>query len=110
MDELSGRLGEFQAIWDKEGSIYLQTVLTETGRTFGCGSNTNCLCFPSMSSPLRIYTKNFLSSASKPHPISAFPIVVFHELMHIFLRSVDDSSSLKKKYVMESPLRWASCR
>jgi hypothetical protein len=107
MDELSARLGEFQAIWDKEGSIYLQTVLKETGRTFPwqhVEATLTACDFPSMSSPLIIYTKSFLSSASNPHSISAFPIVVFHELMHIFLRSVDDSSSLKKKYVMESPI------
>lgn len=107
MDELSGRLGEFQAIWDKEGSIYVQTLLKETGRTFPwqeVEATLTACDFPSMSSPLIIYTKSFLSSASKPHPVSAFPIVVFHELMHIFLRSVGDSSSLKKKYVSEPSL------
>jgi hypothetical protein len=107
MDELSARLGEFQAIWDKEGSIYLQTVLKETGRTFprhDVEATLTACDFPSMSSPLIIYTKSFLSSASKPHPLSAFPIVVFHELMHILSRSVEDNSLLKKKYVSESPL------
>ncbi|NII24844.1 hypothetical protein HB364_07135 [Pseudoflavitalea sp. X16] len=106
MDELSGRLGEFQAIWDKEGSIYLQTVLKETGRSFpwqDVEATLTACDFPSMGSPLIIYTKSFLSSAPKPHPVSVFPIVVFHELMHIFLRAVNDSSLLKKKYVLESP-------
>ncbi|MBT1698675.1 hypothetical protein KK083_17410 [Fulvivirgaceae bacterium PWU4] len=107
IDELSGRVGEFQAMWDKEGSVYLQTILKETGRPFPWQDVevTLTACdFPSMGSPLIIYTKSFLSSASKPHSVSAFPIVIFHELMHIFLRSVDDNSLLKQKYVSESPL------
>lgn len=113
MDELSARLSEFQAIWDKEGSVYLQTILKETGRSFPrqeVDATLTACDFPSMSSPLIIYTKGFLSSAARPHAVSVFPIVVFHELMHIFLRPVKDSSLLQRKYASESALTQGQLR
>ena len=95
MDELNNRLAEFQAIWDKDGNDYLQIVIKEIGRPFPFrevhATLTACE-FSSMSSPFLIYTKSFLSSAPKPHPVSVFPIVIFHELMHIYLRNLHDSS------------------
>jgi len=56
----------------------------------------------SSSTPLIINVKPFLSSAEKPASMSVFPIILFHELMHIYLRGVTDSSSLRKKYAKES--------
>lgn len=95
MDELYNRLAEFQAVWDKEGNDYLQIVIKEIGRPFPFrevqATLTACE-FPSMSSPFLIYSKPFLSSAAKPHPTSVFPIVIFHELMHIYLHELRDSS------------------
>jgi hypothetical protein len=99
MDELYNRLAEFQAVWDKDGNDYLQVVIKEIGRPFPLkevqATLTACE-FPSMSSPFLIYTRPFLSSAPKPHPVSVFPIVIFHELMHIYLRNMRDSSWYSK--------------
>ena len=59
--------------------------------------------FPSMSSPLIIYMKNFLSTAERPQPLFAFPEVVFHEVMHKYLRRFYNLSTLRKKYASEAP-------
>src|SRR5687767_10455143 len=62
MDELSNRLAEFQAVWDKDGNDYLQVLIKEIGRPFPFREvhPTLTACeFPSMSSPFLIYTKSF---------------------------------------------------
>jgi len=105
MREAGRRLPEFQALWDKEGPNYLNTVFSEIALPFPYKEIQGTLTVsdvPSTSSPLLFNIKPFLSSASKPFPLSAFPEIVFHELMHIYLRGVTDSSVLRKKYSNES--------
>lgn len=107
INEIFQRLGEFQALWDKEGPTYLKTAINEVGIDFPYKEMqaTLTVCdFSSMSSPLIIYVKRFLSSAEKPLPIWAFPELLFHEIMHTYTRSVYDISLLRKKYATEVPV------
>ncbi|MBC7830083.1 MAG: hypothetical protein H7122_20225 [Chitinophagaceae bacterium] len=107
INEIFQRLGEFQALWDKEGPTYLKTAINEVGVDFPYKEMqaTLTVCdFSSMSSPLIIYVKRFLSSAEKPLPLWAFPELLFHEIMHTYTRSVYDISPLRKKYATEVPV------
>lgn len=107
MAEVVDRLDEFQSLWDAEGTLYMQTALKEVGVPFPYKEMqaTLTVCdVSSMSSPLIIYVRGFLSSAEKPHPNSAFPELVFHEVMHTYVRDIYDLSQLRKKYESESPV------
>jgi len=105
MQETGRRLSEFQSTWNQEGAKYLQTVFAEIGIPFPyieIQATLTVATVASSSTPLIINVKPFLSSAEKPASMSVFPIILFHELMHIYLRGVTDSSSLRKKYAKES--------
>ncbi len=107
VNELYNRLDEFQKLWDKDGPTYLKTVITETGVNFPYNEMqaTLTVCeFSSMSSPLIINMKRFLSTADKQLPLWAFPELLFHEIMHTYTRPVYDISVLRKKYNSELPL------
>lgn len=107
MEEVFQRLGEFQALWDKDGTTYLKTAIKEVGVDFpykAMQATLTACDFSSMSSPLLIYVKRFLSSAEKPLPLWAFPELVFHEVMHTYTRAVYDISPLRKKYAAEVPV------
>jgi hypothetical protein len=105
--EVFNRLDEFQGLWDEEGTVYMQTALKEVGVPFPYKEMqaTLTVCeLSSMSSPLIIYVRRFLSSAEKPLPKWAFAEILFHEVMHTYTRDVYDASSLRKKYASESPV------
>lgn len=107
INEIFQRLSEFQALWNKEGPTYLKTAINEVGVDFPYKEMqaTLTVCdFSSMSSPLIIYVKRFLSSAEKPLPLWAFPELIFHEIMHTYTRSVYEISPLRKKYATEVPV------
>jgi hypothetical protein len=98
------RLSEFQALWDKEGTIYLQTALTEVGVPFPYQEMqaTLTVCdFTSMSSPLIINAQRFLSTSEKPLALWALSENIFHEVMHTYVRGVYDISPLRQKYAHE---------
>jgi hypothetical protein len=103
--EAGRRVNEFQAAWDQNGVKYLQIAFKEIGLPFPYTEMQATLTVSSVAStstPLIINVKSFLSSAEKPASISVFPIILFHELMHTYLRGVVDSSLLRKKYAAES--------
>lgn len=107
IDEAANRLEEFQALWDKEGTVYMRTALEEIGVPFLYREMqaTLTVCdLSSMSSPLLIYVRNFLPSSEKPQPLWAFAEIVFHEVMHTYVRDVYDISPLRKKYDSEPPV------
>jgi len=98
-------VNEFQAAWDRKGIKYLRIAFREIGLPFPYGEMQAALTVSSVAStstPLIINVKPFLSSAAKPVSLSVFPIIVFHELMHTYLRGVVDNSLLRKKYAAES--------
>ena len=104
IDEASALLNEFQQRWDNEGTTFLKTALKEVGVPFPYGEMqaTFTVCdLPSVSSPLIINVKRFLPSAPDRLPQWAFPELVFHEVMHSYVRPVYDTSSLLKKYPNE---------
>jgi hypothetical protein len=103
--EAGRRVNEFQTLWDKDGPTYLNTVFSEFGLSFPYTEMQATLTVsgvPSTSAPLLINVKQFLSSAQNPAPTSAFPEIVFHELLHVYLRRLNDSSALRKKYIKET--------
>jgi hypothetical protein len=109
MQEASRRLNEFQTVWDKEGVKYLQMVIKEIGLPFPYVDMPAALSVSeqdfTMSIPLIVNVKKFLSSAEKPVPLSVFPIILFHELMHTYFLGFTfqnwSSSPLLKKYDKE---------
>ena len=105
MQEAGRRVKEFQSLWDQEGANYLQIAFAEVGLPFPYVEMQAALTVSpvaSTSAPLIINIKSFLSSAEKPAPLSVFPIILFHELMHTYLRGIGDSSLFRKKYASES--------
>ena len=107
IDETANRLGEFQALWDREGALFMKTALQEVGVPFPYQEMqaTLTVCdLSSVSSPLIINVKNFLSLSEKQQPLWAFPEIVFHEVMHTYVRNVYDISILRKKYASEPPV------
>ncbi|WP_276371767.1 hypothetical protein [Chryseolinea sp. H1M3-3] len=107
IDEAASRLGEFQDLWDKDGALFMETALQEVGVPFPYREMqaTLTVCdLSSVSSPLIINVKGFLSSAVNQHPLWAFPEIVFHEVMHTYVRNVYDISPLRKKYASEPPV------
>jgi hypothetical protein len=107
IQELVKRRAEFQAWWDKDGPLYLNAVLKEVGLAFPYramqATLTVCPSVGSMSDPLFINVREFLSDAPNPPPTWAFAVYLFHELMHQYVRPVLSSSSLRKKYAAEPP-------
>lgn len=54
-----------------------------------------------MSSPLLINVTSFLSKTDQKAPAWRFAFILYHELMHLFVRPVYDVSALRKKYAAE---------
>jgi hypothetical protein len=107
IDETANRLGELQDLWDKDGALFMETALREVGVPFPYSEMqaTLTVCdLSSVSSPLIINVRGFLSSAVNQHPLWAFPEIVFHEVMHTYVRNVYDISPLRKKYASEPPV------
>ena len=99
------RRSEFQADWDKDGPQYLKAALSEIGLPFPYREMQANLtvCVGTMSDPLLINVRNYLSDAANPLPRETFPFALYHELMHHYVRPVLASSALIKKYAGESP-------
>jgi len=107
IEETANRLNEFQSLWDKDGPEYLKTALQEVGGTFPFQEvqATLTVCpMASMSSPLIVSVKNFLSTAEKPRQPDTFAEDLFHELLHTYTRPVYDQSPLRSKYAAEAPV------
>jgi hypothetical protein len=101
------RLPEFQAAWDRQGPKYLKVVFKEIGLEFPYREMQAVLTVcpvSTMSMPLMINVKSFLSSAEHPSPKDDFAEKVFHELMHHYVSPVMPTSTLRKKYGDESPV------
>lgn len=102
------RAPEFQAIWEREGPAYLSTTFAEIGLPYPYkevqASLTVCTGVISMSSPLFVNVVKFLPSAPRRYPDSHFVEILYHELMHTYVRKVRDVSALRKKYADESPV------
>jgi hypothetical protein len=103
--ETARRTAEFQALWDKEGPRYLSATFNEIGVKFPFREMqavlTVCPVVDSMSTPLLINVTPFLSDAQKPLPLWFLSETVFHELMHTYVRQINDVSALRKKYQTE---------
>jgi hypothetical protein len=107
VDEAVRRVPELQERWNKEGLAYLRTTFDAIGLPFPFREMQAALTVcpvASMSLPLMINVRGFLASAGNSRPDWYFPLLVFHELMHTYTRSVNVSSSLRKKHVSESAL------
>ena len=102
---------EFQKQWDAEGPAYMNAALTEIGLDFPFREMqaTLTVCLPdSTSIPLIIEVTEFLPTAKNPAPPWEFSEIVFHELMHTYVRPVlagagYPNSALMKKYQNEAP-------
>ena len=97
---------EFQKQWDEEGPAYMNAALTEIGLDFPFREMqaTLTVCLPASTSiPLIVEVNEFLPTAKKPAPAWEFSEIVFHELMHTYVRPVFAHSALMKKYQNESP-------
>jgi len=102
--ETGRRTREFQQRWDTEGPTYMKTAMTEVGLEFPFREvqATLTVCsVPSMSSPLLINVTGFLTKAERKQPDWLFAFIVYHELMHLYVRHVYDTSALRKKYSTE---------
>jgi hypothetical protein len=100
------KLPEFQKQWDAEGPEYMNAALTEIGLDFPYQEMqaTLTVCLPASTSiPLIVEVDKFLSTAKKPAPAWEFSEIVFHELMHTYVRPVLSRSALMKKYQNEAP-------
>jgi hypothetical protein len=107
VQETVRRVPEFQAQWDKEGADYLSVTFAEIGHRFRYGEMQAVLTVcpvSTMSMPLMINVRSFLSSAEKPAPAEDFSEKVFHELMHHYVSPVHAVSALEKKYAHEPPV------
>jgi hypothetical protein len=96
----------FQKQWDAEGPAYMNAALDEIGMKFPFGDVqvTLTVCLPASTSvPLVIDVTPFLPTAKKPAPAWEFSEVVFHELMHSYVRPVYAHSALMNKYRDELP-------
>ena len=104
MAETARRAPEFQALWDKEGPRYLSVTFAEIGVKFPFQEMQAVLTVcpvDSMSTPLLINVTSFLSDAPNPQPLWFLSEVVFHELMHTYVRPINAVSALRKKYQAE---------
>ncbi|HEX5733984.1 MAG TPA: hypothetical protein VF131_14210 [Blastocatellia bacterium] len=107
VQETARRVPEFQALWDKHGPAYLSVTFAEIGLGFPYGEMQAALTVcpvSSMSIPLMINVRAFLSSEQSQVPPEHFAEVVFHELMHHYTQRVNASSALRKKYAKEPPV------
>src|SRR5215471_13434504 len=100
------RRSEFQADWDKDGPQYLKAALSEIGLPFPYremqATLTVCPNVSTMSDPLLINVRGYLSDAANPLRREQFPFALYHELMHHYVRPVLVSSAFIKKYAGES--------
>lgn len=105
IQETAKRRSEFQSDWDKEGPRYLMAALNEIGLPFPYremqATLTVCSIGGSLSSPLLLNVRRFLSDAEDPLPPWLFAEIVYHELMHHYTRPVYSLSQLRKKYSFE---------
>ena len=95
-----------QKQWDTEGPAYLEAALTGIGLPFPYKEMqaTLSVCLPASTSiPLIIDVRPFLPGAKAAAPAWEFTEVVFHELMHSYVRPVLSRSELMKKYANEPP-------
>jgi hypothetical protein len=74
VQEVINRRGEFQALWDRDGPRYLSAVLNEVRLPFPYramqATLTACPAVGSMSDPLFVAVREFLSDASNSPPVS----------------------------------------
>jgi hypothetical protein len=107
IQETVSRRSEFQADWDKDGTQYLKAALSEIGLPFPYREMqvnlTVCPNVSSMSDPMLLNVRPYLSDADNRLPRGQFPLALYHELMHHYVRPVLSSSALIKKYAGESP-------
>ena len=104
VQETIRRRDEFQALWDREGPDYLETIIRAVGAPFPYAQMqaTLTVCTDvTLAMPLMINTRAFLSGAAAPQDIALFPRLVFHELMHHYTQPVDAPSALLRKYAGE---------
>jgi hypothetical protein len=102
--EVARKLSEFQSVWDKNGVRYVEAALQEVGLPYQDRDvqATLTVCpVPSMSQPLLINVRPFLSSTNTPMPSWWFEFTVFHEMMHTYVKPVMTTSVLLKKYANE---------
>lgn len=105
--EAVARAPDFQRHWDADGPRYLATVFDAVGQPYPHAEVQAAMTvcpIASMSLPLIINIRGFLASAGNERPDWFFPLLVFHELMHTYTRTVSMSSALRAKYRSESPL------
>src|SRR5215471_398602 len=108
VQETVRRLAEFQSWWDKDGPQYLSVVLKEIELPFPYRAMQMTLSVcpgvtGAMAEPLMMNVQPFLSDAAVARPNWNFSTVVFHKLMHQYVRPVLESSQLRRKYASEPP-------
>jgi hypothetical protein len=109
-DELRAQLPAFRAEWSKEAPILLGETVAALGAPFRRNELTPfiTLCaIQSMSTPLIINGRLFLSTPTKqnPWPLSRFSTIVFHEILHTHLPAFFGGKSLLlAKYKDETPV------
>lgn len=106
IDETARRRPEFQRVWDQQGPNLLKVVFDEVREEFPYremqATLTVCAVVGgSLSSPLLINVRGFMSGVPNPSPMWGFTLNVFHELMHHYTRDVYDKSYLRDKYSKE---------
>lgn len=102
--ETVARRAEFQALWDREGPLYLDAMLKAVGAPFPYAEMqaTLTVCTDvTLAMPLMINLRTFLSDAPVPEDPVMFPRLVFHEMMHTYTQPVDEHSALRRKYAAE---------
>ena len=108
IEEAVRRTPELQALWDREGPVYLATTFTEIGLPFPYkemqAALTVCPGVISMSAPLFISAGRYLPSSKTRYPDWHFVETLYHELMHTYIRRVRDTSALRRKYATEAPV------
>ena len=105
------RVPEFQRQWDEEGPAYLRAAFGAIGKPFPYQemqmTMTVCPGTSTMSVPLMINMRQFLSTAKSQPPNDDFAEKVFHELMHHYVHPVVAQSAVRKKYSSENPVTLA---
>ena len=108
--ELRAQLPALRSEWSKEGPFLLAETVAALNAPFRRNELTAFLtlcAIPSMSSPLIINGRLYLSSPMKqnPWPLSRFSAVVFHEILHTHLPLLYGGKSLLlAKYKDETPV------
>lgn len=106
VEELESRLPELQSKWDESGMELLEAVETVVGKPFKeseFAASLSVCSFPSMSEPLLINMRYSLASfVSNPLPVDVSIGIIFHEILHHYLKSkISSESLLLKKYSNE---------